>query len=214
MMLPHATPRLLDLFCGPGGGAMGYHLAGFTVTGVDIHPQPHYPFPFIRDDALNILTDVDYLEGFAAIHASPPCQAFARATAWRGNREKHPDLLAPTLDRLYVSRRPWVVENVPEAVWAGTLRGDLTLCGTQFDLPLRRHRAFQCGNWPAPAPPTRHTCYRNPGLLPFMHKGERAFADAMGCHWMSNIEARQAIPPEYTRFIGTKLIDHFIAQER
>ena len=41
-----------------------------------------------------------------------------------------------------------------------------------------------------------------------MHKGERAYADALGCGWMTNREARQAIPPAYTRFIGEWLLEH------
>ena len=32
-------PRLLDLFCGAGGSAMGYHRAGFFVVGVDIKKE-------------------------------------------------------------------------------------------------------------------------------------------------------------------------------
>src|SRR3954468_24167254 len=74
-------PRLLDLFCGAGGAAMGYHRAGFDVVGVDINPQPNYPFEFQQDDALSLLaTWIPSIGGwwdvpaFVAIHASPPCQ--------------------------------------------------------------------------------------------------------------------------------------------
>ena len=187
-------PRLLDLFCGAGGAGMGYSRAGFEVIGVDIEPQPHYPFEFIRADALTFP-----LDGFDAIHASPVCMTFARVTDWRGDRANHPDTLTPLMQRLAAVSTPWVVENVPEA----PLRPDYILCGSQFGLKVRRHRVFQVswGGCQLTAPCSHRE------LLPFMHKGERAYADAMGCTWMSKEEARQAIPPAYTEYIGGELMD-------
>jgi hypothetical protein len=207
-------PLLLDLFCGAGGAAMGYHRAGFDVVGVDIKPQPRYPFEFRQADALSILramTDYPNFNGelyrpssYAAIHASPPCQHHANVTAWRGNPDDHPDLLTPTLQILPGLGVPWVIENVPEALpsW------DWLLCGTTFGLNVKRHRGFRRGDW-SPldyelSQPCR--CYRNPDVMPFEHKDERAYTDAMGCDWMTRDEGRQAIPPAYTEYIGRQLL--------
>ena len=91
-----SRPRLLDLFCGAGGAAMGYHRAGFDIVGVDIAPQPHYPFEFHQADAMTFP-----LDGFDVVHASPPCQVF---TAYRrkgyGVGDDYPDLIAATRGRI------------------------------------------------------------------------------------------------------------------
>jgi DNA (cytosine-5)-methyltransferase 1 len=190
--------RLLDLFCGAGGAAMGYHWADFEVVGVDKEPMPRYPFEFHQADALHFLAE--HWRDFDVIHASPPCQTFARVTAWRGDRASHPDLLGATRGLLRLTGLPHVIENVPEA----PLRRDALLCGSQFGLRVKRHRVFESNvSLFALLPECRHV-----DLLPFTHKGERAFADAMGCTWMSNREARQAIPPAYTEFLGAQLLAH------
>jgi hypothetical protein len=189
-------PRLLDLFCGAGGAAMGYSRAGFDVTGVDYRAMKSFPFAFVQDDALRYLHS--HGADFDFIHASPPCQRYSTATAWRGTPSSHPDLVAPTRRALIANGVPWVIENVEQA----PIRRDLLLCGSQFGIPIRRHRAFE-----SPLPLREPLIPHDHGLvLPFMHKGERAYANAMGCYWMSSKEGRQAIPPVYTEYIGAQLI--------
>lgn len=87
-------PKLLDLFCGAGGCSMGYYRAGFDIVGVDIKPQPRYPFEFMQADAMNVLATGD-LGPFDAIHASPPCQAFSPLRAVCKGKE-FPDLISNT----------------------------------------------------------------------------------------------------------------------
>lgn len=133
--------RLLDLFCGAGMAADGYHMAGFTdIVGVDINPQPHYPYEFIQDDALSYLREFD--GGFDVIHASPPCQAHTRAAhlrAAQGGRSKYPDLLTPVLGLLAKLDVAWVVENVPGAPG---MDNAIVECGSAYGLGVRRHRLF------------------------------------------------------------------------
>ncbi len=189
--------RLLDLFCGAGGAAMGYHRAGFEVVGVDHLAQKHYPFEFHQADAFDYLRDHGH--EFDVIHASPPCQAYSRATAWRGKRESHPDLIGKTLALLSATRLPWIIENVPDA----PIEGHFVLCGSMFGLRIRRHRYFLTSwNGFSLLPQCDH---RN--LLSFEHKGERTYGDAMGCQWMTRDEHRQAIPPAYTEWIGKRLME-------
>lgn len=122
-----SQPVLLDLYCKAGGAAMGYHRAGFRVVGVDIEPQPHYPFEFHQADALTFP-----LDGFDAYHASPPCQRYSMITKLHGRAivESHPDLIDPTRYRLKSSGKPYIIENVPQA----PLKDAVTLCGSMFNL--------------------------------------------------------------------------------
>jgi DNA (cytosine-5)-methyltransferase 1 len=204
-VLPLRRPnglRVLDVCCGAGGLSMGYYLAGFDVVGVDIRPQPHYPFTFVQADGL------DYTAGhghaFDLVHGSWPCERYATVTRWRGNPDDHPDLVGPGRQVMEATGRPWVMENVPETAAAGLLRPDYLLCGTQFGLNVRRHRVFETswGGGGELLPP----CWHRKDLLAFTHKNERAYADAMGCAWMTSHEARKAVPPAYTQWIATQFL--------
>jgi DNA (cytosine-5)-methyltransferase 1 len=199
-------PRLLDLFCGAGGAAMGYHRAGFDVVGVDVNPQPNYPFEFVQEDALWVL-DRWWTGTYDAIHASPPCQHYANVTRWRGNRDNHPALIAEVRGGLQAIGLPWVIENVRTS----QLRGDFMLCGTQFGLPIRRHRYFET-SWAGfhLLPPCQH----RKSDRSFDHGGkqpESIYRDAMGCDWMTVRESRDAVPPTYTQWIGEQLLAHLEA---
>lgn len=215
-----SRPLLLDLFCGAGGAAMGYHRAGFDILGVDIVDQPNYPFEFVRDDAvehLAALIDLDMIDesGFAAIHASPPCQDHSRLAALTGEHGTG-WMLGAVRELLTWTGVPWVIENVPGA----DMRADFRLCGCMFDLPgLRRERWFET-SWHGFAlrPPCHHddetvTVAGHPGGSS-RRDGTRGFADtatwrrAMGIDWMTARELAQAIPPAYTEHIGAQLIDH------
>ena len=143
--------RLLDLFCGAGMAADGYHAAGFTdIVGIDINSQPHYPYEFIQADALDILASVVSVwanDPPDAIHASPPCQMHTRAKHLRkaqGGESKYADLLTPTLALLRDVSIPWVVENVPGAPGMDTA---VVECGSAYGLGVRRHRLFASNVW-------------------------------------------------------------------
>src|SRR5438105_2072147 len=105
-----SRPLLLDLFCGAGGAAMGYHEAGFDVVGVDIKPQPHYPFEFWQGDAMRF-REMFNLSMMDAIHASPPCQGYSNLR----RKIEHPRLIAPVRERLEAAGLPYVIENIEDA---------------------------------------------------------------------------------------------------
>jgi DNA (cytosine-5)-methyltransferase 1 len=206
--------RLLDLFCKAGGASMGYHRVGFEVVGVDIEPQPRYPFEFHQADALEF-----DLTGFDVIHASPPCQSF---TAYRrkghGVGDGYPDLIAPIRQRLIDAGVPYVIENVEGA--RDRLVDPVRLCGSSFGLDVRRHRYFEA-NWPLEAPPCDHG-WQTPRFPPATNRSNlrrtvevgvwRIPLDvqrrAMGIDWMTLRELSESIPPAYTEFIGDQLRGH------
>lgn len=206
---------LLDLFCGAGGAAMGYARAGFEVVGVDIRPQPHYPFEFIQADALEFC--VEHGHEFDVIHASPPCQAYSRlehvVRARLGDAAPpRVDLIAATRQTLRATGRPYVIENVPGA----PLVEPFMLCGLMFGLRVVRHRLFESNVFVMTPPhPPHHGVFTNAsrGVSGFRHGATHicitgnnfVVADAcaaMDIDWMTARELAQAIPPAYTEYVG------------
>lgn len=214
-----ARPLLLDLFCCQGGAAKGYHDAGFDVVGIDIEPQPRYPYEFIQADALEILRQVaDGLRYAAAIHASPPCQAFTNAQRLQGN--EHPDLVGPTRELLEQTGLPYVIENVEGA----PLRDPVMLCGGMFGLETYRHRLFEA-NWDLRVPehPEHVARQTKMGRPPvdgeFMQvvgnfSGVDRGREVMGMPWANRDGLREAIPPAYTRFVGEQLMFELAQRDR
>jgi DNA (cytosine-5)-methyltransferase 1 len=232
-----ARPLLLDLFCGAGGAAMGYHRAGFDVVGVDIVDQPDYPFRFIQADALDLLRGVPCFiaprtlsledvaeitellrpENYDAIHASPPCIRWTALPLTIEQRERHPDLITPLRPLLTATGLPYVIENVPRA----PLIGPALICGAAMGLKVIVHRNFEA-NWPLmsygcacpkDATTRRGFVNRRPrGPLVSGRKsprrGESHWREAAGLDHLTGQAARNAIPPAYTEYIGRQLLDH------
>jgi DNA (cytosine-5)-methyltransferase 1 len=207
---------------------MGYHRAGFEVVGVDIAPQPRFPFEFHQADALEYLAAHGH--EFDAVHASPPCQGYSRLRhlPWLKGRE-WPMLIDPCRDLLAAGGKPWVMENVEDAPLSG-----LTLCGMMFGLPVYRHRLFESSQllW-SPAHPKHVEVIGSGRMLNDRRKSRRSAGSckgswgnsrivtvaggqfrkadgerALGIDWMTKAELCQAIPPAYTEYIGRQLLAH------
>lgn len=204
--------RLLDAFCCQGGASAGYAAAGFDVTGVDIAPQPRYPFPFHQGDAVAFIRE--HGAEFDFIHASPPCQLDSDCQRIRGNT--HPDLIGPTREALNATGRPWVMENVRGAL--PKLREPVMLCGAMFGLRTYRHRYFETGGGFAlcqPGHPQHAAPQAKMGRpVPPGHYGQFVgnfsgvplARQVMGVPWMNRDGIRECIPPAYTRHIGAAFL--------
>jgi DNA (cytosine-5)-methyltransferase 1 len=198
---------LLDLFCCEGGASVGYERAGFDVTGVDLRPQPRYPFTFHQGDALAFVKRHGH--EYDVIAASPPCPAYSEATPPH-HRERLPMLIAPTREALRATGRPYVIENVENA--RAHLLNPIMLCGTMFGLPIWRHRYFEAPTLALLTPPCDHRgrpltlhCGSNSRKT----RGGTSVADiraAMGIDWMSRDGLYEAIPPAFTEYLGRALL--------
>lgn len=192
---------------------MGYHRAGFEVTGVDIRPRVRYPFTFIQADALEYLAA--HWHEYDAIHASPPCQAYSMAgQQWRSAGKEYPDLVEPTRSALKATGLPYVIENVPGA----PLINPIVLNGAMFGLLVRRVRLFECSFdvpfvlLPDDAPSTfrmGRPVKEGDAITPVGHFSNIPYArKQMEIDWMTGAELTQAIPPAYTLFIGEYLLKY------
>jgi DNA (cytosine-5)-methyltransferase 1 len=204
-------PKLLDLFCGQGGAAHGYHQAGFDVLGVDINPQPLYPYDFIQANAIDMLKDKAFIAQFAAAHASCPCQFGSVITP---DKSLHHNFIPETRELFKQSGKLYVIENV-EGSRKHLAPNSLMLCGSMFGLPIFRHRYFEM-NVPIGKlwQPCKHTFKPVYITGSQKHHGKVSAKDptnterrlALDCSWMSGSGLDEAIPPAYTKYIGEHLL--------
>lgn len=220
-------PVILDLFCGGGGASRGYYDAGFDVIGVDINPQPNYPYEFHQGDFREVFYELKHRVD--AVHGSPPCQKYSKGLAGvnakLGRQLNHPDFVPTTQQMFDSSGLPFIIENVPGA----PLRNPTVLCGSSFGLPIRRHRLFETSffvesmpcdhswqneyKYPSNAK-DKYGNYRKSRVVQVYgissQKNYQLWPEAMGIDWMTPKELSQSIPPAYTKYIGEFLMKHIM----
>jgi DNA (cytosine-5)-methyltransferase 1 len=213
--------KLLDLYCCAGGAAKGYADAGFDIVGVDINPQPNYPYKFIQADAIEYLTA--HGKEFDLIHAYPPCQKYSKIQNLakarnQGGYGEHPDLIAPTRKALVANGKPYIIENVVGA----PLINPFSLSGSQFGLKTQRQRNFETSfevdlselplKFKMKTPAAGNGVGVDGSISICGSGGVRGlnsktilttWSTALGgVDWMTRQEMAECIPPAYTKFIG------------
>lgn len=205
---------LLDLFCGAGGAAMGYHRSGIfdPIIGIDIEPQPHYPFLAIEEDVFSFLENEENIQKFGFIHASPPCQGYS----WAGAKHRDPNnvfYIERIRNILQLYEIPYVIENVRTT----ELQNPIILTGLMFGLNTIRTRYFEV-NFPVNQPPIhkiRGSIKDKTNKLVTVAghggHGSNHFQDwrlALQISWMNKKELAQAIPPAYTYYLAQEFKKH------
>lgn len=228
---------MVDLFSGAGGTAMGfYQAAPFQIVGVDIKPQPRYPFTFRQDDVMELLSkQINVFKNWAdVINAAPPCQGYSVTRHMNPNAESYPLLISTVRELILATGIPYVIENVEDARW--DMIKPITLCGSSFGLRVRRHRLFE-SNMPLKGLPCNHRWqdnhkpfmvhlssarggYRKTGVMPVFGGNQTLGGDslrlksvAMGIEWMKEHELNEAIPPAYSRHLGKQVYDYLMERD-
>ena len=205
---------------------MGYARAGFEVTGVDIKKQKRYPYEFIQADALEVIQDQEFLSQFDVLVGSPPCQTHSVTQHLRvaqGRETERVDLIPQTREAFIKSGKPYIIENVP----GSPLIDPVVVCGSHFDLKVRRHRLFE-SNVPMCGTICNHKAQGKPvGVYGAMNDNPKGIdrrdgrfvvggqtartieeaKEAMGIDWMIWTELVEAIPPAYTEYLGKQLLE-------
>ena len=192
---------------------MGYHRAGFDVTGIDLKHGKRYPFNYIKGDVRDYLNK-EFLADFDVIAASPPCQTHSSTKHLRnaqGRTTSKIDMIEEVRNALVASGKRYVIENVPNA----PLINPIQVCGSAFGLKVRRHRLFE-SNVKLLGTNCHHKQQGKPvGVYGSMRdeipngghtaKTMTEANEAMGIDWLIWGELKEAIPPTYTHFIGQQL---------
>jgi DNA (cytosine-5)-methyltransferase 1 len=226
--------KLLDLFCCGGGASMGYYNVGFEILGVDIKKKRNYPFKQLKFDVFDLFKKKSkkWFQQFDLIHASPPCQKFSRAAkgaSW--GKVSEIDLISELRKELEMLKIPYVIENVQ----GSPLLNPIMLCGSMFNLKVRRHRIFEsnfeintsnlnCNHKKQGKPigiygsmndTVKGVCSKTGKTV---YGGSTAKSleearEAMGINWLNWGDLKEAIPPRYTEFIGHQFIKNYLRRD-